>query len=148
MLEEMGKRPRDPPGGRFFVSLVRGPTQAHEAERATMTTMNPEIGSSPLARAIQAVEAQLLGMTTELLSLQERVRSGEFEALKDSVKLTGEIRHWLKMALETEQRCEDRRKEQLGIVNDYAIDFERARFEIGCRLDRLRNRVCPARIPE
>ncbi|MCM2561027.1 hypothetical protein M8756_01795 [Lutimaribacter sp. EGI FJ00015] len=111
-----------------------------------MTTQTSDAHEGSLSRTIRVVEEQLLGMTTELLELQQRVRAGEVEALKDSAKLTGEIRHWLKMALDTEQRCEERRKEQQGIVNDYAIDFDRARTEIGCRLARLRAARCPARV--
>ena len=111
-----------------------------------MTSGISDATESSLSRAIQVVEEQLLGMTTELIALQQRVRAGELEALKDSAKLTVEIRHWLKMALDTEQRCEERRKEQQGIVNEYAIDFDRARSEIGCRLARLRTRGCPARV--
>ena len=142
----MGKRHRGTPGAAFFVSLVRrGIT--HGAKRAkNMTTQISDAKDGSLDRAIRIVEEQLLGMTTELLELQQRVRAGEFEALKDSAKLTQELRHWLKMALDTEQRCEERRKEQQGIVNDYAIDFDRARAEIGCRLARLRARGCPARV--
>ncbi|MFD1509421.1 hypothetical protein [Lacimonas salitolerans] len=113
-----------------------------------MKAETSDANEGSLSRAIRVVEEQLLGMTTELLELQQKVRLGEVEALKDSAKLTQEIRHWLKMALDTEQRCEERRKEQQGIVNEYAIDFDRARAEIGCRMARLRTRRCPARVSE
>lgn len=134
------------PGAAFFVSLVRREHAWGKASKYMKAELS-DMTEGSLSRAIRVVEEQLLGMTTELLELQQRVRAGEVEALKDSARLTAEIRHWLKMALDTEQRCEERRKEQQGIVNDYAIDFDRARTEIGCRLARLRARGCPARVP-
>ena len=112
-----------------------------------MTQRDIDADHTLLGRAIKVVEEQLLEMSNALIALQERVRHGELEALKDSAKLTVEIRHWLKMALETEQRCEDRRREQQGIVNGYALDLDAARTEVGCRLARLRATRCPGRFP-
>lgn len=103
-----------------------------------MILTTPETGQSSLGQAIETVEQQLADMKADLLALQRRIASGDFDALRNGSKLTGEIRQWLKLALETEIRLEERRKQHDGIVNHYAIDFDAARDQIGRRLDRLR----------
>lgn len=112
-----------------------------------MILTTPETGQSSLGLAIETVEQQLADMKADLLNLQRRITSGDFDALKDGTKVTGEIRQWLKLALETEIRLEERRKQHDGIVNHYAIDFEEARDQIGGRLDRLRAAQCPTGVP-
>jgi uncharacterized protein (DUF2164 family) len=104
-----------------------------------MILTTPETGNSSLGLAIETVEQQLADMKADLLALQRRIASGDFDALKDGTRLAGEIRQWLKLALETEIRLEERRKQHDGIVNHYAIDFDEARRQIGGRLDRLRD---------
>ncbi|WP_273248158.1 hypothetical protein [Sediminimonas qiaohouensis] len=113
-----------------------------------MILTTPDTGQSSLGLAIEMVEQQLADMKADLLSLQRRITSGDFDALKDGTKVTREIRQWLKLALETEIRLEERRKQHDGIVNQYAIDFEEARDQIGSRLARLRTAQGSAEVPE
>ena len=106
-----------------------------------MTDMTEEVGPDTLQRAIRTVEEQLLSMKDDLEDLNRRVRHGEFDALKDSTKITTEIRQWLRIATEMEAKLAERRKTEEGIVNGYALDLDAARTQIGCRLSRLR-RCC------
>ena len=112
-----------------------------------MILTTPETGRSSLGLAIETVEQQLADMKADLLKLQRRIAAGDFDALREGTRVTGELRQWLKLALETEIRLEERRKQHDGIVNNYAIDFQEARDQIGSRLDRLRAARCPTGIP-
>ncbi|PIE14421.1 MAG: hypothetical protein CSA70_01290 [Rhodobacterales bacterium] len=118
-----------------------------------MQVKDPKDGTSRLAAAIAAVEGQLLEMKEDLEELHHQVRMGKLGRLKDAQKTTAEIRQWLKIALETEVRLEQRRaKENARSVRDNGsvgdIDLDAARTSIGCRLDRLRRTRCPGCIPE
>ena len=50
-----------------------------------MTQRDIDADHTPLGRAIKVVEEQLLEMSNALIALQERVRHGELEALKDKI---------------------------------------------------------------
>ena len=112
-----------------------------------MVLITPEEGPTGLTTSINALERQLADMREELENLYLKIRAGELDELKNAHKATGEIRQWLKIAIEAEAQLEKRKKQDRGIVNDYALDFDDARTQIGCRLDRLRRARCPGRIP-
>jgi hypothetical protein len=75
------------------------------------------------------------------------VRAENFDDIKNQSRILGDIRQWLKMAIEAETQLEQRKKKEQGIVNGYALDMDAARDSIGCRLDRLRRARCPGRFP-
>ncbi|WP_092838215.1 hypothetical protein [Roseovarius lutimaris] len=112
-----------------------------------MVLITPEEGPTGLTTSINALERQLAEMREELEDLYLKIRAGDLDELKNATKATGEIRQWLKIAIEAEAQLEKRKKQDRGIVNDYALDFDDARAQIGCRLDRLRRARCPGRIP-
>lgn len=112
-----------------------------------MSLITPETGKSGLTTSINALERQLADMRTDLEALYLRVRAGEFDELKHATKATGEIRQWLKIAIEAEAQLENRRKKEKGIAYDYAIDLRAAGDSIRCRLDRLRRARSAGRLP-
>jgi len=93
------------------------------------------------------LERQLRGMCEDLEALSDRVRAEDFEDIKNRSRILGDIRAWLKLAIEAETQLEQRKKKEQGIVNGYALDMDAARDSIGCRLDRLRRAGCPGRFP-
>lgn len=107
-----------------------------------MVLITPDEGPTGLTTSINALEQQLADMREELAELYLRIRAGELDELKNATKATAEIRQWLKIALEAEAQLERRKKEDRGIVHGYALDFEDARHQIGCRLDRLKRANC------
>lgn len=111
-----------------------------------MTLITPDEGPTGLSTSINALERQLADMRQDLEALYSRIRAGEFEELKNATRATAEIRQWLRIAIEAEAQLEKRNKQRKGIVHDYALDLDVARSEVGCRLDRLRRRRCPAGI--
>ncbi|WP_235953056.1 hypothetical protein [Salipiger sp. PrR002] len=61
----------------------------------------------------------------------------------ETSKAVADLRYWLKVAHETEALITNVRRKQKGIAGDWALDLERARLEVGCRMARLR-RCCGA----
>jgi GTP cyclohydrolase FolE2 len=112
-----------------------------------MVVITPDEGPSGLTRSINALEEQLADMREELEELYRRIRAGDLSELKHATRATAEIRQWLKIAIEAEAQLEKRRQHERGIVHGYAIDFDAARVEIRCRMDRLRRARCAGRVP-
>jgi hypothetical protein len=112
-----------------------------------MVLITPDEGPTGLSTSIDALEQQLADMREELQALYLRIRAGDLDELKNATKATGEIRQWLKIAIEAEAQLEKRRREERGIVHGYAIDFDSARDQIGGRLDRLRRARCSGPVP-
>ena len=105
-----------------------------------MSMITPDETPSGLTVCITSLETQLRDMREDLAEIYEQIRAGEFDQLKNASKATTEIRQWLKIALEAEAQLATRNKRAKGIVNDYALDLEEARNQIGGRLARLRGR--------
>lgn len=112
-----------------------------------MVLITPDEGPTGLTTSINALERQLADMKEDLEAIYVRIRAGELDELQNANRATAEIRQWLKIAIEAEVQLEKRRKQDKGIVHDYAFDFDDARTRIGCRLDRLRRTRCPGRLP-
>ncbi|MEI4260678.1 hypothetical protein [Roseovarius sp. D0-M9] len=112
-----------------------------------MSLITPEEGQSALSATVTTLERQLRAMCEDLEALSDSVRAEDFEDIKNRSRILGDIRQWLKMAIEAETQLEQRKKKEQGIVNGYALDMDAARDSIGCRLDRLRRAGCPGRFP-
>jgi hypothetical protein len=112
-----------------------------------MVLITPDERPTGLTTSINALERQLADMRGELEDLYLRIKAGDLDELKNATKATGEIRQWLKIAIEAEAQLDKRRQQERGIANGYAIDFDHARSEIGCRMDRLRRASCSGRLP-
>ncbi|MGR3460664.1 MAG: hypothetical protein ACU0AX_11890 [Roseovarius sp.] len=112
-----------------------------------MVLITPEEGPSGLTNAINSLEEQLADMRGELEALYRRIRAGDLDELKNATRATTEIRQWLRIAIEMEAQLEKRRQHERGIVHGYAIDFDAARVEIRCRMDRLARVRCRGGIP-
>lgn len=120
----------------------------HERRQVHMTLITPPEGVSQLDQALEEVRNTFSSVTRILKIYEADLLSGDDNAIKEANKLLGDIRNWLRVAIETEARFEQRQKEKLGIVNAYAIDLAEARSSIGCRLDRLRRSGCPGCVSE
>ena len=112
-----------------------------------MSLITPEDGPSGLSATVTTLERQLRGMCEDLEALSDKVRAQQFDDIKTQSRILGDIRQWLKMAIEAETQLEQRKKKEQGIVNGYALDMDAARDSIGCRLDRLRRAGGPGRFP-
>ncbi len=75
----------------------------------------------------------------DLLGLLDELRDGKSERLKAFVAHLRELRGAAQLVLEERARLAKLRKQQEGVVHDYALDFAAARAEIGRRLACLRD---------
>lgn len=107
----------------------------------------PPDRDSPLQDTIHIVDLQLRIMKSELIELQERLAEGDQSAIRDGARLLSDIRYWLKQAHDVETEIETQRKANAGIAHEYAIDFDAARSQVRCRLDRLRDCRGPKIVP-
>lgn len=111
-----------------------------------MTLITLDEAPTGLSTSITSLEQQLNDMRADLELLQEKIRAGDLEELKNSTRVISDIRQWLKIAIEAEAKLNERNKREKGIVQGYALDFDAARASIGCRLNRLRRARCPGRV--
>lgn len=113
-----------------------------------MILITPDKGSTELTELVASLGTQLRDLRGELEKLQTGMRSGEADDLKQAVRTISEIRHLLRLSIETELKLYENNKREKGIVHEYAIDLAAAKSSIGCRLDRLRKTCCKGRVPE
>ncbi|MDR9393583.1 MAG: hypothetical protein RI571_04570 [Roseovarius sp.] len=111
-----------------------------------MVLITSEENPTRLTTSIDALARQLAEMREELEERYKQIRAGNFSGLEDSKTAVADIRQWLRIALEAEVQLEKRRKQEQGLAGGYGIDFDAARAEVGCRLDRLRRSRCPGRV--
>ena len=103
--------------------------------------------SAPIKATVQIVDLQLRLMKAELIDMQLRLAEGDPSAIRDGARLLADIRYWLKQAQDVESEIETYRKATTGRANEHAIDFDAARSQVRCRLDRLRACRGPKVIP-
>ncbi|MDX1779812.1 MAG: hypothetical protein R3256_00690 [Thalassovita sp.] len=115
----------------------------HEAKRIEMTVTGSDKDVFPLAQTLAEIEEVFLDLKAEMRGLQDRLRADEPGAVRDGSRLITDIRGWLRIAYEMEARFHDRKRKQARDGGYGAVDFDRARDQIRCRLDRLR-RCCHA----
>ncbi|MDM8165338.1 hypothetical protein [Roseovarius sp.] len=102
-----------------------------------MILITRDDGPSGLAASVGLIERQMAEMRAELEVIHARIREGEMEGIRDASRITADIRHWLKLALEAEVQFAKFKAKDRGIVRDYALDFTEARDSIRGRLARL-----------
>jgi hypothetical protein len=103
-----------------------------------MTLITPENELSRLEEKRQRIAESLERLAGAIGALEKKVAAGEVGNTTEAGKVLADIRYWLKQAWETEAEIERFRRKDAGIAHEYALDLERARSEIGCRLARLR----------
>ncbi|WP_165586986.1 hypothetical protein [Pseudaestuariivita atlantica] len=86
------------------------------------------------------LERQLVALRARLSAWMDEVAIGEIGSGTDGKRMLTDVSGWIRTALDLERKLEERKKHDRGIApgRDYALDFDAARVEIGCRLDRLR----------
>lgn len=94
-----------------------------------------EISSSPEVLEVRELFDDIAAALAEAL---RRLKAGEFGEAREIAKQISDVRAAYKLALEERTRVAKLRKDEAGIVYDYALDFDAARDEICRRLARLR----------
>lgn len=103
-----------------------------------MSKFTAPTGESPLDERVAEVRHQLGSMRQALVLLRDQTELDGEAVGGQTGKVLTELRHLIRLAMETEKAFEDRRKAKEGIVNTYRLDLDDARATIRRRLDRLR----------
>ncbi len=116
--------------------------------RKDTVLITAEIEKDRLEAQRSEIADTLADLSADLRDLRKRLRGGEARKSGEDGKLLGELRYWLKAARDAEAELEDFRRKECGVVGAYALDLEQARFEIGCRLARIRPCCGAGEVPE
>ncbi|MEM9577241.1 MAG: hypothetical protein AAF999_09520 [Pseudomonadota bacterium] len=104
-----------------------------------MTLLTPEHVESETENLLNSVIGTIKDLRQELEDLKDKVRSGEDLEQTQGKRTVSSAAALLKTCQEVENRLVECRSKSAGIAKGgYALDLERARVEIGCKLDRLR----------
>ncbi|MEQ8876927.1 MAG: hypothetical protein RIC49_11020 [Phycisphaerales bacterium] len=112
-----------------------------------MILITRDDGPSGLAASVGLIERQMAEMRAELEVIHARIRDGELSGIADAARVTADIRHWLKLALEAEVQIAKFTEKDKGSARDYALDFSEARESIRGRLARLRRAGAAGGVP-
>ena len=103
----------------------------------TLTTAIDDVSESQ--NLLNSVIRSVKDLRQELEALKDRVEEGDDLDTAQSNKKISSATALLQTCQNVENRLVDCRNKSAGIAQGgYALDLERARAEIGCKLDRLR----------
>jgi hypothetical protein len=86
---------------------------------------------------LTAVEDMCRDVLHEVAAALNDIRQGRLNEAKNVGTAVRDLRAAFHLVAEERGKLEKLRKQELGIVHGYALDFDRARDEIARRLDRL-----------
>ena len=73
----------------------------------------------------------------DLEILHEQILAGEIGSETQANKTMGSIKHWIRLAIETEIILQNKKRLKAGLGRcGYGLDLAEARHQIRCRLDR------------
>lgn len=87
---------------------------------------------------IALAEAQFQRFAEDLSLLIERIRDGDTGRAKEAAQTLKDLEKALQTVFEERTKVEKLRRQEAGVVHDYALDFDEARDEVGRRLALLR----------
>ena len=90
----------------------------------------------------------LRDLGADIRRLKAQIEDGKAVSKTDAGKLMSDVRYWMRASHETEAQIANVRRKQKGLAGDWALDLERARDEIGCRMARLRRCCGAGELPE
>ena len=104
-----------------------------------MTLLTPEHVASDTQDLLNSIIGSIKDLRNEIEDLKEKVRAGEGLEKTQNSRTVASATALLKTCQEVENRLVECRSKSAGIARGgYALDLERARAEIGCKLARLR----------
>ncbi len=106
---------------------------------ANMTLITPEERISRTAELLQSLEVSIRGLRQAAEDLRNQIGAGGNADLAGTSKQLGQLEGLIRSCQKVETSFVEQHHRQAGIAQGgYALDLERARAEIGCRLARLR----------
>ncbi|MDF0600947.1 hypothetical protein P1J78_09415 [Psychromarinibacter sp. C21-152] len=102
-----------------------------------MTLIKPEKAEEPDI-SVGIAEDQSLEALIAVAEVTRKIQAQELDALQEVPKVAAHATAARKQLLAEKDRVYEQQKRKSGVVNDFAIDFDAARAEIGRRLACLR----------
>ncbi|WVX49777.1 hypothetical protein ROLI_028720 [Roseobacter fucihabitans] len=104
-----------------------------------MTLITPELVESQTEDLLNSVIGSIQDLRKEIEGLKERAGASDGAVTAQGSKTVTQAVSLLETCQKVENRLVECRSKHAGIVQGgYALDLERARASIGCKLDRLR----------
>lgn len=113
-----------------------------------MTLIYPESGDNSSDSILSEAQEVFQRTATALNVIVRDMEENKTGDAGETRSLLKELKAILIPALSERERLEKLRKKESGIVNDYAVDFDAARLEIGRRLACLRAAGSEGSVPE
>jgi hypothetical protein len=114
-----------------------------------MTLITPEERVSRTADLLRSVQDSIQQLRQMAEDLKRQLEAGEDVDLSTGKKQVDELGRLIRSCQTVEERFVEQHHRQAGIVRGgYALDLDRARIEVGCRLARLRTCCDPGSIPD
>lgn len=114
-----------------------------------MTLITAENTASQTDSLLDSIVSSIQDLRQELEDLRRKVREGEELDKTQSSKTVVSATALLRTCQDVENRLVECRTKSAGIAQGgYALDLDRARADIGCKLDRLRCTASAGRLPE
>jgi hypothetical protein len=104
-----------------------------------MTLITPEERVLRTAELFQSLQDSIRNLRQQAEGLRRQIEAGEDADLVNGNKQVAAVDGLLRTCQKVEASLDEQYHRKAGIVRGgYALDLEQARFEIGCRLARLR----------
>lgn len=104
-----------------------------------MTLITPDDRTRNTAELLQSLHGSLRELRITIEDLKQQIRTGEDAGLVSGTKQLAAADGLLRACQKVEASLVEQENRQAGIAQGgYALDLLQARFEIGCRLARLR----------
>ena len=103
-----------------------------------MTLIKPIIDGATVSVSVKAAKRIFIRAITAMETLADRVENDEIDACREVKPGAIEMGAATRQLMTEHARVEELQRKQIGIVHDFAIDFDAARDEIRLRLACLR----------
>lgn len=104
-----------------------------------MTLITPDNQVSDAAELLQSLKDTVRNLRRQAEDLRRQIEAGEDADLTSGSKQVGQVEGLIRSCQKVEVCLVEQRNRQVGIVQGgHALDLDQARFDIGCRLARLR----------
>jgi uncharacterized protein YhaN len=114
-----------------------------------MTTIIREQEIKRSADLLAALQKAIRDLRREIEALKEQAAATGAQSNSEAARTVRSTRDLVAQCLKAETFLNECTRQQAGIAKGgHALDLERARAEIGCRLDRLRRCSDPGGLPE
>lgn len=115
-----------------------------------MSLITPDTDITEMQELLTSVFQSVRALRREFEDLSTKLSAGGDVTTTNVKSAAGQLAAQLTLCQRLETNLAECKRKQAGIAPNatYALDLEKARTSIGCRLDKLRRRPCSDPVPE